>query len=148
MVVFLMSEDNVRMQLQHSAMMIGTDDLGLATEGPMASGMLHPRCFGTYPRVFGEYVREEGILSLEEASWKSSGFPAQKLRLTDRGVIKKGCKADLVVLYPVTVKDRATYTEPLQYPSGIEYVLVNGEIVIEQGKQTNARPGKVIRLKS
>jgi N-acyl-D-amino-acid deacylase len=147
MIIFLMAEENVRMQLRHPAMMIGTDGLGLAVEGPMASGMLHPRCFGTYPRIFGRYVREEGILSLEEASWKASGFPAQKLGLADRGAIKKGYKADLVVFDPVTITDRATYEEPLQYPSGIDYVLVNGEIVIEQGEQTGARPGKVIRHK-
>jgi N-acyl-D-amino-acid deacylase len=147
MVVFLMSEDNVKMQLQHPAMMIGTDGLGLAIQGPMASGMLHPRSFGTYPRIFGHYVREEKVLSLEEASWKASGFPAQKLGLTDRGVIKKGYKADLVVFDAATIKDQATYIQPLAYPSGIDYVLVNGEMVIEQGKQTSARPGKVIRKK-
>jgi N-acyl-D-amino-acid deacylase len=147
MVIFLMSDDNVKMQLQHPAMMIGTDGFGLATEGPMASGMLHPRSFGTYPRLFGQYVREESILSLEEASWKASGFPAQKLRLTDRGAIKKGYQADLVVFDPNAIKDQATYTKPLQYPSGINYVLINGEIVIDQGKQTPARPGEVIRKK-
>jgi N-acyl-D-amino-acid deacylase len=146
MIVFLMGEDNVRMQLQHPEM-IGTDGLGLAVEGPMASGMLHPRCFGTYPRIFGQYVREEGILSLEEASWKASGLPAQKLGLVDRGVIKKGHRADLIVFDPATIKDRSTYKVPLQYPSGIDYVLVNGEIVIKQGEQTSARPGKVIRHK-
>ncbi len=148
MVVFLMSEDNIRTQLQHPAMMIGTDGLGLATEGPMASGMQHPRCFGTYPRLFGQYVREEGILSLEEASWKASGFPAQKLGLRDRGMIRRGYKADLVVFNPATIKDQATYLDPLQYPSGIEYVLVNGKLVIERGQQTGARPGQVIRRKS
>jgi N-acyl-D-amino-acid deacylase len=145
MIIFLMAEDNVRMQLRHPAMMIGTDGLGLATTGPMASGMLHPRCFGTYPRIFGQYVREEGILSLEEASWKASGFPAQKLGLTDRGLIKTGYKADLVVFDPATIKDQATYEEPLQYPLGIDYVLVNGEAVIERGEQTSLRPGKIIQ---
>ena len=108
---------------------------------------MHPRFCGTYPRIFGQYVREEGILSLEEASWKASGFPAQKLRLADRGIIKKGHKADLVVFDPATVKDQATYTEPLRYPLGIDYVLINGEVVVDQGKQTAARPGEVIRKK-
>ena len=93
-------------------------------------------------------MRQEKVLSLEEASWKASGFPAQKLGLTDRGVIRKGQKADLVVLDPDTINDQATYVEPLQYPSGIDYVLVNGEIVIKHGKQTQVRPGKVIRRKS
>jgi N-acyl-D-amino-acid deacylase len=145
MVVFLMSEENVRMQLSHRAMMIGTDGFGLAAEGPMATGKPHPRSFGTYPRIFGQYVRDEGTLSLEEASWKASGFPAQKLGLPDRGVIKKGAKADLVLFDPATIRDRATYREPLQYPSGIECVLINGQVVVEQGKQTPARPGEVIR---
>jgi N-acyl-D-amino-acid deacylase len=148
MVIFLMSEDNIRMQIPHPAMMFGTDGLGQATEGLMATGMLHPRCFGTYPKIFGKYVRQEKVLSLEEASWKASGFPALKLGLTDRGVIKKGQKADLVVLDPDQVNDQATYMEPLQYPSGVDYVLVNGEIVIKEGKQTLVRPGKVIRWKS
>jgi len=147
MIISMMAEDNVRMQLQHPAMMIGTDGLGMATEGPMAWGMRHPRCFGTYPRIFGQYVREEGVLSLEEASWKASGFPAQKLGLTDRGLIRKGYQADLVVFDPVTIQDRATYEEPLRYPAGIDYVFANGQMVIEQGRQTNARPGRVIRRK-
>lgn len=145
MVIILMSEENLRMQLKHPAMMIGTDGFGMATEGPMAEGMLHPRCFGTYPRVFGKYVREEGILSLEEASWKASGFPAQKLGLTDRGVIKKGCQADLVIFDPVEINDRATYSDPLQYPVGIEYVLVNGQTAHQRGEQPIHRSGKVIR---
>jgi N-acyl-D-amino-acid deacylase len=145
MVAFLMSEHNVKMQLRHPAMLIGTDGLGLATEGPMASGTVHPRNFGTFPRVFGRYVREEGVLALEEASWKASGYPAQKLGLADRGMIRRGYKADLVVFDPTTIRDEATYMEPLQYPSGLEYVLVNGEVVIEQGRQTSARPGTVIR---
>jgi N-acyl-D-amino-acid deacylase len=147
MVVLSMSEDNIRMQLQHHAMMFCTDGLGVSTEGPMAMGIMHPRFCGTYARIFGQYVRE-GILSLEEASWKASGFPAQKLGLADRGMIKEGCKADLVVFDPANIQDRATYAEPLQYPSGIETVLVNGEVILEGGKQTSARPGRVIRRKS
>jgi N-acyl-D-aspartate/D-glutamate deacylase len=145
MIISLMAEDNVRLQLRHPAMMIGTDGLGMTQEGPLAWVMRHPRCFGTYPRLLGQYVREEGVLSLEEASWKASGFPAQKLGLAERGLIKQGYKADLVVFDPVAIQDRATYAEPLQYPAGIEYVFVNGEMVIDRGQQTRARPGKVIR---
>lgn len=147
MVVLSMSEDNIKMQLGHPAMMFGTDGLGVSTDGPMALGIMHPRFCGTYARLFGQYVRE-GVLSLEEASWKASGFPAQKLRLADRGLIREGYKADLVVFDPSTIQDRATYEEPLHYPSGIETVLVNGEVVIEAGSQTSARPGRVIRRKS
>ena len=125
--------------------MFCTDGLGTPTEGPMTKGLMHPRLFGTYPRIFGRYVREEGLLSLEEASWKASGFPAQKLHLTDRGLIKTGYKADLVIFNADTIKDRATYLEPLQYPVGINYVLVNGKAVIDKEKQTKERPGTIIR---
>jgi N-acyl-D-amino-acid deacylase len=93
-------------------------------------------------------VRKEGILSLEDASWKASGFPAQKLRLADRGLIKESYKADLVVFNPATIRDEATYSEPLRYPSGIDHVLVNGEVVVEHGRQTSARPGRVLRRRS
>jgi N-acyl-D-aspartate/D-glutamate deacylase len=145
MVSLLMAEENVRRQLRHPAVMFGTDGLGVSVGGPMARGLLHPRFCGTYARILGQYVREEGILSLEEASWKASGFPAQKLGLADRGVIREGCRADLVVFDPATVEDRASYREPLCYPAGIEYVLVNGKVVVEAGDQTSARPGRVIR---
>ena len=148
MVLLMMSEENVRMQLQHPAVMFCTDGLGVSAGGPLAKGIVHPRFFGTYPRIFGQYVREEGILSLEGASWKASGFPAQKLGLADRGVIREGCRADLVVFDPATVRDRATYAEPLRYPAGIGTVLVNGEVVVEEGGQTRARPGRVIRRES
>lgn len=145
MVITLMSEDNIKVQMQHPAMMFGTDGYGMATEGVMATGMLHPRCFGTYPRLFGKYVREEGVLSLEEASWKASGFPAKKLGLVDRGTVQKGNKADLVIFNPKTIRDRATYADPLQYPLGIDTVLINGEITLQHGKQSNKRSGVVIR---
>jgi len=148
MIIWMMAEDNVRLQLRHPAIMIGTDGWGMTTEGPMAFGMRHPRCFGTYPRLLGQYVREEGVLSLQEAVWKASGFPAQKLDLKDRGLIKPGYQADLVVFDPATIQDRATYEDPLQYPAGVDYVLVNGEIVVEHGQQTNARPGRVIRRRA
>ena len=141
----LMSEGNVRLQLAHEATMIGTDGFSQATEGPMATGMLHPRNFGTYPKLLGRYVRELGLLSLPEAVWKSTGFPAHKLGLSDRGRIRAGAKADLVLFHPDTIADRGTYTDPLHYPAGIEYVWVNGRAVIEQGQQTDARPGEVLR---
>jgi N-acyl-D-amino-acid deacylase len=147
MVMLSMSEDNVRMQLRHPAIMFCTDGLGVSTAGPMAMGIMHPRFCGTYPRLFGRYVRE-GILTLEAASWKASGFPAHKLGLADRGLLREGYKADLVLFDPDTIQDRATYAEPLQYPSGIDAVLVNGEVVVEGGRQTRARPGRVIRRQS
>ncbi|MCJ7703229.1 MAG: D-aminoacylase [Anaerolineales bacterium] len=146
MVIILMAEENVALKMQHPAVMFGTDGFGMATEGPMSTGMLHPRCFGTYPRIFGKYVREEGLLSLEEASWKASGFPAQKLGLKDRGTIQKGLQADLVNFDPATIRDRATYENPLQYPLGIDTVVVNGQIAFHEGQQSSRRFGIVVRL--
>jgi N-acyl-D-amino-acid deacylase len=145
MILFMMSEDNRKQELRYPFMMIGTDGAGLATEGPMARGLPHPRSYGTYPRVLGRYVREQGVITLEEAIWKMSGLPAQTLRWTDRGLVKKGYKADLVVLDPDTVADQATYEAPHQYPVGISHVLVNGKLVIHDNSHTQARPGDVLK---
>ena len=143
-VAFLMSDDNVRMQLRHPAVMIGSDGAGLAAEGPLANGVPHPRSYGTYPRVLGRYVREEHVLSLEAAVWKMTGYPAQKLRWPDRGLLRRGYRADLVVLNPALVADCATYQAPHQYPIGIQHVIVNGVPVIRDGVHTGARPGSVL----
>jgi len=144
MITFMMSEDNVRRALQHPATMIGTDGFGFSVDGPLAQGAPHPRSYGTYPRVLGRYVREQGVLSLEEAMWKMTGFPAQKLRWADRGLVKQGLKADLVVLDPDTVADRATFQAPHQYPAGIQHVIVNGRLVVSEGRHTKTRPGRVL----
>jgi N-acyl-D-amino-acid deacylase len=144
MVLFMMSEENRKLELRHPLMMIGTDGSGLATEGPMAKGVPHPRSFGTYPRVLGRYVREGQVISLEEAVWKMSGLPAQKLHWADRGLIKKGQRADVVVLDPERVADLATYDKPHQYPAGMPHVIVNGELVVRDGTHTQARPGSVL----
>jgi N-acyl-D-amino-acid deacylase len=145
MVALLIDEENIRLQLRHPAVMVGTDSLGVSAAGPMARGIMHPRFCGTYARIFGQYVRDEGLLSLEEASWKASGFPAQKLGLAGRGLIREGLKADLVVLDPETVADRASFAKPLRYPVGIDNVLVNGELVVAGGEAVGARPGTVLR---
>ncbi len=144
MVHFGMSEDNLKMALRHPAIMIGTDGMGLATQGPLSKGKPHPRNYGTYPCVLGRYVREQGVISLEEAVWKMCGLPAQKLRWTDRGLVKNGYRADLVVFDPDAVADQATYKAPHQYPVGIHHVIVNGELVIHAGVHTQARPGIVL----
>jgi N-acyl-D-amino-acid deacylase len=144
MVAFLLSEDNLKIQLRHPALMIGSDGVGLAAEGPLAKGVPHPRSYGTYPRVLGRYVRQEKVLTLEQAVWKMSGFPAEKLRWPDRGMIRKGYRADLVILDAGTVNDRATYQAPHQYPTGIQHVLVNGVPVIRDGAHTGARPGGLL----
>jgi N-acyl-D-aspartate/D-glutamate deacylase len=144
MIVFQVAEDNLALQLRHPAMMIGTDADTRAVVGPLATGLPHPRHYGTFPRILARYVRELGTLSLEEAVHKMSGLPAQKLRWPDRGMLKQGFKADVVVLDPATVADRATYEAPHQYPVGIAHVIVNGKPVIHDGVHTHARPGRVL----
>jgi N-acyl-D-amino-acid deacylase len=126
-------------------MMIGTDGMGYAPSGPMSGGAPHPRNYGTFPRVLGHYVREKKAISLEEAVWKMTGFPAQKLGLRDRGLLRAGWSADLVLFDPETVADRTTYVSPHQYPEGIPHVLVRGEWVVRDGAHTGARPGQVLR---
>ena len=108
-------------------------------------GKPHPRYYGTYPRILGKYVREEGVLTLENAIRKMTSFPAQRLGLLDRGLLKEGLWADVVVFDPETVKDKATYLDPHQFPEGILHVLVNGQIVVANGQQTGRLPGKVLR---
>jgi len=141
---FSMSEENMRLVLRQPWIMIGSDGSSLAPYGELGKGKNHPRNYGTFPRVLGRYVREEGILSLEEAIRHMAALPAQKLGLKDRGELAKGKKADIVLFNPDTVIDRATFTDPYQYPEGIEYVLVNGEVVIERGEHTGVLPGRIL----
>ena len=143
MIVERMSLENVTHQLRHPAMTIGTDGRGLPLDGPRATGLPHPRNFGTFPRVLGEFVREKHVLTLAEAIHKMTGLPAKALRLKDRGLLKRGYKADVVVFDPDTVADRATYLDPYQSPLGIPIVVVNGVRVVDKGKHTLARPGSV-----
>ena len=144
MITFYGCEDNLRMQIQHPAMMVGTDASAVATEGPMSKGLPHPRHYSTFPRILGRFVREEQVLSLEEAIRKMTGLPAEKLRWTDRGLLKEGYRADLVVFDPDTIIDRATFQAPHQYPLGIRHVIVNGKPVVYNGSHTQARPGSVL----
>jgi N-acyl-D-amino-acid deacylase len=134
-----MDEGDVQRVLKHELCMIGSD--GLPSEG----GKPHPRLYGTFPRVLARYAREEGLLTLEEAVHKMTGLPARRFGLEGRGELKEGWCADIVVFDPQAVTDTATYEEPRQYPLGIEYVVVNGQVVAEKGKQTGARPGCVLR---
>jgi N-acyl-D-amino-acid deacylase len=126
---------------------IGSDGQALATEGPLRRGHPHPRSFGTFPRVLGVYVRKLGLLKLEDAVRKMSSQNAAKLRLTDRGLLRPGNYADITLFDADRVIDRATYAEPFQYSDGIEFVVVNGAIVLERGKHTGARPGRALRPK-
>jgi len=145
MAVFGMSEENRMQEIQFPGMMIGTDGVGLAAGGPMAGGVPHPRNYGAFPRVLGRFVRDLKILKLEEAVHKMTGLPAAKLRLHDRGFIKPGLAADLVVFDPATVADTATYDHPHRYAEGISHVIVNGRFVIRDAAHTGDRPGRILK---
>jgi N-acyl-D-amino-acid deacylase len=143
--VFGMSEPDVALGLQQPWVSICNDSQGTATDGVLGREHPHPRAYGTFPRILRMYVREQHKLSLEDAIRKFSALPAQKLKLTERGVLKKGMWADVVVFDPATIRDVATFEKPNQLSDGMRFVLVNGVPVIEDGKQTNALPGKVLR---
>jgi dihydroorotase/N-acyl-D-amino-acid deacylase len=134
------AEPDVERLLQSEYGMIGSD--GSLT--PVGEGSPHPRAYGTYPRVLGRYVRERRILSLEAAVRKMTSFPAQRLGLNGRGLIREGMIADIVVLDPKTIADRATFVEPHQYSVGVRYVMIHGELAIDEGRHTGARPGRVL----
>ena len=143
--VFGMSEPDIVLALQQPWVAFDNDSSGTSTEGMLGHEHPHPRAYGTFPRVLRKYVREEKKLTLEDAIRKFSALPAQRMRMTDRGVLKAGMWADVVIFDPATVRDLATFEQPNQLSQGMEYVLVNGVAVIDQGKQTGALPGKVLR---
>jgi len=143
--VFGMSQADVTLALQQPWVAIDNDSSGTSPEGILGQEHPHPRAYGTFPRILRKYVREDKALTLEDAIRKFSALPAQRLRLTDRGVLKAGMWADVVIFDPATVRDLATFDNPNQLSEGMEYVLVNGVAVIEQGKMTGALPGKVLR---
>lgn len=145
MVLFMMDEEDICRVMTNNLQMVGTDGWAVAPYGILGVGKPHPRFYGTYPKVLGEYVREKGILSLEEAIRKMTSFPAQRIGLRDRGLIREGTWADIVVFDFERVKDRATYQNPHQYPEGIRYVIVNGKVIIDEGENTGALPGRVLR---
>jgi N-acyl-D-amino-acid deacylase len=142
---FSISEEDVERVMTHPLTMIGSDGSARATTGILAAGKPHPRTYGTFPRVLGHYVRERGLLSLETAIYKMTGLTAAKLGLSDRGVVREGACADLVVFDPETVKDRATFTDPHQTPVGIDYVFVNGVLAVDHGRVTGHHGGRVLR---
>ena len=141
---FGMSEPDVELALKQPWVSIDNDASGQSTEGVFAKFHPHPRTFGTFPRILRKYVREEHLLTLPEAIRKFSALPAQREHLADRGVLKQGMWADVVIFDPAKVRDLATFAKPQQLSVGMDYVLVNGVPVIAEGKVTNALPGKVI----
>ncbi len=144
-VYFIMSEDDVKLAMRQPWVAFGSDGSALSIEGPLRSGVPHPRNFGTFPRVLGKYVRDEGILPLEEAVRKMTSLPAATLNLAERGTIAPGQWADLVIFDPATVRDTATFENPFSYPQGIDTVIVNGQVVLDEGTHTGATPGQVLR---
>jgi N-acyl-D-amino-acid deacylase len=139
----LMHDDDVRVALQQPWVSIGSDSAA-QTDDPAQDGRPHPRAFGTFPRVLGHYVREEGVLSLAEAVHRMTGVAARQMRVDDRGEIRAGLFADLVVFDPATVSDRATFDTPRQYPVGIETVIVNGVVALRHGRPTGSRSGRAL----
>ena len=140
-----MSESDVSLVLKQPWVSVDNDSQGTSPDGLLAREHPHPRAYGTFPRILRKYVREEKLLTLQEAIRKFSALPAQRMRLTDRGVLKKGMWADMVVFDPQMVRDVATFEHPNQLSIGMEYVLVNGVPVIDKEKMTQALPGKVLR---
>lgn len=138
---FSMTEDDVKTILRHPTSMVGSDAIP-------SSGKPHPRFYGTFPRVLAKYVREDQVLSLQEGVRKMTSLPAQKLGLRDRGVLREGAWADIVIFDPITIADRATFAEPMQFPVGIDTVLVNGTVAVKFGKYTGSLSGKALRKNS
>ncbi|MGC8610854.1 MAG: N-acyl-D-amino-acid deacylase family protein [Thermoplasmata archaeon] len=140
-----MREESVEKFILSPLVSIGSDSSGRKPgEGPLG-GLTHPRAYGTFPRVISGYWREKNLISLSEAIRKMTGLSAAKLRLKERGLIKEGYYADLVIFDPEKISDLATFNDPIKFPAGIDYVIVNGVIVAERGKHTNKKPGRIIK---
>jgi N-acyl-D-amino-acid deacylase len=144
MVSFSQRLENVAKVLGHPAMMIGSDSIGLSEGVGPKHGKPHPRMYGTFPRVLGEYAREQKLFSLETAVHKMTGMPAHRLRMKDRGMLRPGNAADITIFDPATVNDEATFGDPHRYPAGIPYVIVNGAVVVDDGRFHPAGTGRVL----
>ena len=139
----MMSEENVALQMREPWMKFGTDAGGVDPDS--AEGLTHPRAYGTFPRVLGKYVREEGVLELEDAVRKMTSAVATRLSIHDRGLLRPGMFADVVVFDPATIRDVATFEQPHQVSIGVEHVLVNGVFVLRNREHTGAKPGRALR---
>ncbi|HUQ90387.1 MAG TPA: D-aminoacylase [Bryobacteraceae bacterium] len=144
-VYFHHSEEDMRYALKQPFVSIGSDGTAVATEGPLARGNPHPRYYGTFARILGRYVREDKVITMEEAVRKMTSANASKIRIYDRGLLRQGMMADVTVFDAARVIDHATYEKPHAYASGVEYVFVNGTPVLDKGRHTGARPGQIIR---
>ncbi len=144
-VLFAQCEEDVETVMRHEASMFGTDSSTRSAYGELSAGKPHPRAFGAFPRILGRYVRERGVITLAAAVKKMTSMPARKLGITDRGLLREGFAADVVVFDPATIIDTATYENPHQLCKGIQYVFVNGRLGVENGELTDTRAGKVLR---
>ncbi len=143
----ILDEDNIRLSLQNSYSIISSADAAYNSEYVRTGELVHPRCFGTFSRILGRYVREQKILSLESAIKKMTSDPAKKIGLKDRGILKKGNWADVVIFDAKTITDKADFDNPYQYSEGIEYVIINGKFVVKESKHTGELVGKVLKRK-
>ncbi len=143
-IYFLMSEENVRKQIAKPWISFGSDEASQAPEGNFLKSNPHPRAYGNFARLLGKYVREEKLITLEEAVRRMSGLPAANLGLAERGLLKEGMLADVVVFDPATVTDHATFEKPHQYSTGVRHVWVNGVQVLRDGEHTDAKPGRAV----
>ena len=140
-----MGEEDIERIMKSEFTMVGTDGAGVAPTGVLSHGKPHPRHYGTYPRILGRFVREKGLMTLEEAVYKMTGFPSTRLNLDNRGILKEGALADIVVFNPETIIDNSTFLDPHQFPTGVHYVIVNGTTVVTEDGQLNEFPGRVLR---
>jgi N-acyl-D-amino-acid deacylase len=144
-IISIMTEDDVRTALRHPLVAIGTDSGARAEDGPLSESRSHPRAWGSFARILGKYVRDEGLISLEEAVRKMTSRPSLRVGLTDRGILRPGMAADVTVFDPATIRDVATFEDPSHYSVGVRFVLVNGRAVVMDGKITKERPGRPLR---
>jgi N-acyl-D-aspartate/D-glutamate deacylase len=144
-VTSIMKEDDVRVALRDPLVAVGTDAGARAEDGPLSESRGHPRAWGSFPRILGRYVREEKLLTLEEAIRKFTSRPALRVGLLDRGILRPGMKADVTVFDPATIRDVATFADPNHYSVGVRYVFVNGRAVVSDGTITDERPGRALR---
>lgn len=144
-VFFLMSEENVRKKIRLPYMAFGSDARSVAAEGSTLNSSTHPRTYGTFARLLGKYVRDEQVISLEEAIHRLTWMPAQRIKIRDRGMLAPNFFADIVIFNPDEIRDTATYTEPHQYAEGVVHVFVNGVQVLNEGEHTGATPGRFLR---
>lgn len=144
-VFFVMSEENVKRKIEQPYMSFGSDARSVAAEGQVLESSTHPRTYGTFARLLGKYVRDQNVIPLNEAIHRLTGLPATNLKIDNRGYLKEGYFADVVVFDPETIQDKATYEDPHQYAEGVQHVFVNGEQVLRDGEHTGAKPGQVVR---